>query len=186
MFNEGPYSADKPRVKAVLHLATFLWVAILITQIGTWSAAHAIPLQSAGLSVSLSPSPKWRAVHVLVDDCACSRAVAEHLAHRGPQPGWVEEVWILNSAGHLAVPGLPTTLLTPARAQAAGITGGPRLLLFNPDGTLAWSGGYSPRKPRGTANLADLSVMRAVSIGQLPAPVPVFGCPRVNPNLSEL
>lgn len=165
-------------------MAAFLWAAVLVVQIGSWSATHAVPLRDGELSISLAPDAKWHAVHVLVDNCACSRAVAEHLAHRGPQPGWIEEVWILNAASLIAVPNFPTTSLSPARAHASGLTGGPRLLLFSPAGVLVWSGGYTPRKPRGALELADLSTMRELASGHQPALVPVFGCPRAIPNPS--
>lgn len=161
-----------------LHAATLLWAAILVVQIGAWSSVHSVPLRGTSRSISLPPDTRWRAVHVLVDDCACSRSVAAYLSQRGPQPEWREEVWVLGGRTAPVISHFATRSMEPDSAESAGITGGPRLLVFSPAGSLVWSGGYSPRKAWRAVEPADLYIMRAVSSGQRPEEIPVFGCPR--------
>jgi hypothetical protein len=168
-------------VRIWLGIVTIGWAAVLVTQIGTWSAAHAVPLQGRNVSVSLAPSTEWRAVHVLVDGCACSRTVAAYLRRRGPRPGWQEHVWILGATPPEAIPGFGMTTPDEHALRDSGLTGGPRLLLFSPAGRLVWTGGYGPGKPRSTESLLDVQAMNAIAAGQTPRAVPVFGCPRLNP-----
>lgn len=167
-------------MKILLWAVSCLWAAVLVAQIGTWSTAHAVPLQSRDIAITLPAAPQWRAVHVLVDGCECSRAVAEYLRHRGPQPGWQEEIWILGAASSDPIAGFAITTPSAEAIQAAGLVGGPRLLLFSPTGRLEWTGGYGPRKPREAESMLDLPVMLAASRGETPVTVPVYGCPRRN------
>jgi hypothetical protein len=165
-------------VNWILRSAAVAWAVVFIFQIGTWSSAHAVPLQGVGISLSLPPAPEWRAVHVLVDGCACSRNVADYLRRRGPVPGWVEEIWVLGGPQPDAIPGFTLHHPDEAAIQTAGIVGGPRLLIFSPSGRLLWNGGYAPRKPRATSPMADLPVMESVRRGEPGPEIPVFGCPR--------
>ena len=164
-----------------LSIVTVLWSAILVMQTGSWSAAHAVPLQGREIALSLPPSAEWRAVHVLVDGCACSRTVAAYLRRRGARTGWQEQVWTLGASAAEPIPGFRMSHPEERDIRASGLTGGPRLLLFSPAGELVWTGGYGPRKPRSTESLLDIPAMIAVERGQSPKAMPVFGCPRLNP-----
>ena len=165
-------------MKIVLSLASCLWAVVMLEQIGNWPTVHTVPLQGRDIAVALPASPQWQAIHVLVEGCACSRAVASHLRNRGPQPGWQEMVWMLGAASAEPIPGFTVTVPSSETIQAAGLVGGPRLLLFAPAGNLLWTGGYRPRNSREAAPMVDLSAMLAVSRGERAATVPVYGCPR--------
>lgn len=154
-------------------------------RVGTWAGVHAAPLSGAGITVTLPAASQWRAVHVLVDGCKCSRDIAVYLAHRGPAPHWQEEIWFLDAAAEPpSVPGFPVRTPDTQTVTASGIVGGPRLLLFSPAGDLVWTGGYRPARrrliarPGDAANIVDREVMDQATRGLLPAPIPVYGCPR--------
>jgi hypothetical protein len=155
-----------------------VWAAVLVVQVGSWSAVHSVPLQGRDIAISLPPAAEWRAVHVLVDGCNCSRTVSSYLIARGPHCGWDEQVWVLGGAPFSAPNGFSQRHLSSSEAAERGLVGGPRLLLFSPSGRLVWSGGYGPARPRSSAQGLDLQIMSAARAGLPMAAVPVFGCAR--------
>jgi len=150
------------------------------------SVATAKPFEQASGSRS-----RWQAVHVLSEGCPCSAAVAEYLLRRGPAADVSEQVWIAGDgndlSNELAPRGFKIQRVTAEQlhhAHGASVLGAPWLLLFDPQGTLAYSGGYAERRPQPGVELEDLKILHQLQSGRPVAPMPAFGC-AVDPDLKK-
>ncbi len=133
----------------------------------------------------------WQAVHVLTEGCPCSAAVAEYLVRRGPANGVSETVWIAGAgedlSSELVSRGFKIQRVTAKElhhAHGASVLGAPWLLLLDPQGNLAYSGGYAEQRPRPGVELEDLAILQQLQSGQCVQTRPAFGC-GVDPNLKR-
>jgi hypothetical protein len=162
-----------------------VWGVAVSVPIALLNAAHLLPLPvrpiASSSAVATSTNSHWQAVHILVADCPCSGFVANYLAARGARRELEEIIWIVGGPAaweeKLATSGF-TVLHRDAEQIAAhlGIQGGPWLRLISPAGVVAYSGGYAPQRPRGSADFCDLTVWQAVARGETIKPYPAFGC----------
>jgi hypothetical protein len=173
-----------------------LWFGLTTAVASTLLGRHLLTLPSAGPQ-STSPLFALRrdprahlAAHVLWSGCRCSRRIAEHLA-TGPRPGEYEEhvLWVRTAeqtAEQTAEPGdsLKQALqrrgftvhdVSPSELETRyGVVGVPLLVLFTPDGRMAYSGGYTDKKQGLMAH--DEELMEAVAARSAVSSLPVFGC----------
>lgn len=191
---EPTRAAQARKPARLIRAFAFLWMACSIlfgSLLMSYHQPFRAPLGSGILALApLSPTadphnPQWRAIHILSGSCACSQRVMAHLAERGPVPGITEQILLIDitDGPDLYLPGSRSLL---ARLQRSGFTvhhlrssdippttglrGVPLLLFANPEGHVAYLGGYGPRGDQDTILLADLRS------GSSAAPLPVLGC----------
>lgn len=127
---------------------------------------------------------QWLVLHVMFDECACSQRVLDHLlADSRQRPGVPERVVLVTdhraARGALiaAIParGFELDVVTPEQLIANyHIEAAPLLVIVDPDDTVRYVGGYTPRKQ--AADVRDLAVIAAVQRGETVEPLPTFGC----------
>jgi hypothetical protein len=179
---------------------TFLgvWGVGTSVVVASLMGSHLIPIPAGAstaavkpLELARAPGSRWQAVHVLTEGCPCSAAVAEYLVSRGVAADVSEEVWIAGDgnelSNELASRGFRIERVTAEQlhhAHGASVLGAPWLLLLDPQGNLAYSGGYAQRRPQHGVELEDLAILRQLQSGQPVASRPAFGC-AVDPDLKR-
>jgi len=96
---------------------------------------------------------EWRVVHALMLGCRCSAKRAAYIRHNNAGAG-EQIVWM--------DPGAPV--------KPFGLAGGPWLLVYAPDGRLAYSGGY------GGAVDSHRAILAALKRGDAPHVQNAFSC----------
>ena len=125
---------------------------------------------------------QWHLDHLLGDDCECSARVGEYLAKRKPLKMFVEKVYVVGKDSKLAEPlrgaGFEVEEIdAEVAAQKYGITAFPVLYVYNPVGSLTYSGGYSMNRfASSEAEFEDVQIAQASVAGKKPIPRPIFGC----------
>ena len=123
---------------------------------------------------------EWRALHILADDCDCSKSVADRLASRGRLPNWREDVIVIGrdpvDDTSLTTTGFTVQHLTADDAARAGFQGAPWLVLRDPAGRVVYSGGYTAARPAPGQPTQETKIMQSVRGGQTVNPLPAFGC----------
>jgi hypothetical protein len=130
---------------------------------------------------------RWLVLHVLDEDCPCSRRVLDHLL-AGPRPSGPAErvVWI--SGAHDPGRTTATTAITAIRArgfdldivapdqleQRYHLEAAPLLVVLDPTDAVRYLGGYTPRKQ--ADDVRDRAIITAVQRGERVKPLPTFGC----------
>jgi hypothetical protein len=157
-----------------------VWTAGISIPMTLLAAKHWSPLPPAAPHSAAIQSPEWRAIHVLVSECGCSRRLARHLLQRGPSASAREEIVLIEPDPAIEAPlrkaGWKVRVTTPAAAETElGVEGGPFLLVFRPDGVPAYAGGHGPGPGR-PDDWKDLRILSDTSQGQPVPPLAVFGC----------
>jgi hypothetical protein len=131
----------------------------------------------------LTERDRWLALHIVFDDCGCSRRVLDHLLVRPRPPGVVERVVLVTerpastagAAVAIRARGFDLDVVTPDQLVARyHIEAAPLLVVADPRDTIRYIGGYTSRK-QGAA-IRDLAVIAAVQHGEPVEPLPTFGC----------
>jgi hypothetical protein len=156
------------------------WTALLSIPMTLLAAKHWSSLPPAAPPATGAQSAEWRAVHVLVSDCGCSRRLARHLVERGPSRSIQEEVVLIDADPAIEFPlrkaGWKVRVTTPSAAEAElGVEGGPFFLVFRPDGVPVYAGGHGP-SPGKPADWKDLQILSETLLGHNVPPMAVFGC----------
>ncbi len=161
-----------------------VWAILINVPLAYLAANHLVPVPSSAkhsLKTFPAAGPEWKAVHLLAADCGCSLSIARHLKSRGAQDGLAETVVLIGDAPDLrAVFG--NTRFEVQSAEPAGVerdygvVGGPWLLLFRPDGSVAYSGGYAPVRARDGVVFQDVAIWERIRSGQSVTALPAFGC----------
>jgi hypothetical protein len=160
-------------------IATTLLAAQLMV---AHSVAIAPPARTArlraGLVAALPPAPR-RIAHLIPTQCSCTLRILEHLAARGPRPGWTETIVL--AGGGLAVPpalaaaGFTVRLVpAPWLAEALALDGAPVMAALVGD-EVRWAGGYFDSAAADRP--LDAEVLAELDVGGAPAALPIFGCP---------
>ena len=160
-------------------LAIFVgWLCAVLILGAALTALHSVALPAPALGPG--QTGPWRALHVLADDCECSSSVAGQLVMRRALTGWQEDVVIIGKAPvadeALKSAGFAVRHLTAEQAEREGFQGAPWLVLRDPAGRVAYSGGYAAVRPTPGRKLEDGAIMAAVRSGRSVAPLPAFGC----------
>jgi hypothetical protein len=131
----------------------------------------------------LRTAPRWTLVHVLYGRCQCSRLILEAITE-GPRPPDVTEVVLAVDPGadwasRLGKRGATLTTTDQLGLERDyGIQGAPLLVVLDPDGAVAYSGGYTRRK-QGPA-IEDLAIVASLRAHAQPATLPIYGCATAN------
>ncbi len=157
-----------------------VWTAVISIPMTLLAAKHWSSLPPAAPPATEAQSAEWRAVHVLVSDCGCSRRLARHLEERGPSGSMKEEVVLIDADPVIEVPlrkaGWRVRVTSPSAAEVElGVEGGPFLLVFRPDGVPVYAGGHGPA-PGKPADWKDLQILSETILGHPVPPLTVFGC----------
>lgn len=126
---------------------------------------------------------RWLVLHVVFDECVCSQRVLDHLLADPRPPGLAERIVLVTehraarAAWIAAIPahGFELDVVTPEQLVAEyHIEAAPMLVIVDPQDTVRYVGGYTPRKQ--AADVRDIVVIAAVQRGELVEPLPTFGC----------
>ena len=163
-------------------------ISALVGSLGI--AAH-MPLQQDRVSLTklvtaLAPAAQpasigaWTALHVLASDCACSRAVADHLIRRGSLPNLREKVLLVGDdrtlAQRLRSASFAVEMLGAEEASARyNLRGVPWLIFLDPAGKVRYAGGYSGHRDA-RSSLRDVEIWNTLTSGHRSDPLPVYGC----------
>lgn len=166
---------------AVWGLTVSVLLTMLISQhLAPFAAAPANTKTLGFIARMTGAVNRWQMLHIVVDDCACSTDVIEHLLARKREPRLDAEALVL--VGHrpdlgarFAQAGFAYSELPATDVVAeTGIEAGPTLVVVDDAGVIRYSGGYYARRER-TENL-DGAVLRDLMAGREVAALPVFGC----------
>jgi hypothetical protein len=126
---------------------------------------------------------QWMALHILYDQCGCSRRVLDHLLSRPRPANLVERVvvvtdqraagaeWIARIPGH----GFELDVVTAQELfERYAIETAPLLIVADPRDTVRYVGGYTQRKQ--ATDVRDVAVLAALRRGEPVEPLPTFGC----------
>ncbi|MFZ2650184.1 MAG: hypothetical protein WA210_08760 [Burkholderiaceae bacterium] len=163
------------------------WAIVCLIGLGSLSLGHmaAMPkpddeawLTRALLALRRDPS-RAMLVHVIYENCSCTRRLFAHLLARGPFPLTQEIVLFVGGDGggrqSAESAGFEFTNVSSAEFTARyGLESAPVLAAFDAAGTLRYLGGYYSH-PAAIAPL-DESIHRQLGKGAAPQALPVFGC----------
>jgi hypothetical protein len=123
----------------------------------------------------------WLVLHVLSEDCKCSRRVLDHLLADGRPSGVIERVVLVTDHGAaelgaaIRARGFDLDVVAPDELVARyHIEAAPLLVIVDPHDDVRYVGGYMPRKQ--AADMRDVAVIAAVRRGETVEPLPAFGC----------
>ena len=150
----------------------------------TAPAAPGIPVVQRAITAHRSgdQADRWLVLHVVSEDCSCSRRVLDHLLASTRPRDVVERIVLVSdrasadSEWGLAIRdhGFDFDVVAPEELYARyRLDVAPVMAIVDPHEQLRYLGGYS-RCARG--ELQDVSVITAVKRGETPEPLPTFGC----------
>lgn len=181
--------SHKPKTRVQFGAWAFFCIWALVTTVPLifFKASHLIALPASEVSMlsEVNQSNGWSIVHVLSEECACSRGVIEYLQGRSVPAGLLEEVVLLDGReatfSGLSGKGFEVRSINgESMCQSFGAEGVPFFQVIRPDGEVAYSGAYFNGNARGTSGFLDLSTLAQVQLGNRLDTRPVFGCPTSN------
>jgi hypothetical protein len=163
------------------------WALAGVIGMGSLAVSHTVALPApteeaklAAAALDLRPAPgKPFLLHVIFGGCSCTRRLFAHLLKRGPLPGTQEAILFVGEDAEKRKAAEArgfrfTTTTAEALAARFGLEEAPVLLVFDPQGTLRYVGGYFDNPAAVTAR--DERVYGQVGKGEVAAPLPVYGC----------
>ncbi|MBK1878289.1 hypothetical protein [Pelagicoccus mobilis] len=180
----GAESTKSKRVRrSILVSLVCLWVVSISVPLGLFSASHMAVLPVAEESVIESSEnwEGWRLVHVLAEDCPCSKSVIEYLVQRNAQQTLVEEVVLLDGSDalvdRLRMSGFSVTVLEAEDlCESLGSEGVPFFQVIEGGRSPRYSGAYFDSAHRATNGFLDLKTYSRIKDGGFVLNRPVFGC----------
>lgn len=179
--------AGKIRVQFGTWAYFCIWVLVTTAPLIFFKASHLIALPASEISMlsDVNESDGWSIVHVLSEECACSRSVIEYLEGRSVSAGILEEIVLLDGReatfGALSGEGFAVrSIESEAMCQGFGAEGVPFFQVIGPDGNVAYSGAYFKGNARGGSDFLDLATLVQAQAGDVVFARPVFGCPTSN------
>lgn len=182
---------EVPRTTKVLSRRGFwlgavfvFWVVSISIPLGLFSASHQAVLPVAQESVAITPNAgpsNWHIVHVLAEECPCSRSVVEYLLERGSKGEMVEEVVLLggsdSSLEKLRAAGFEVRAVDSEDfCQSVGSEGVPFFQVVRGNAAPAYSGAYFDSAFRATSGFLDLKTFSRIEAGGFVVNRPVYGC----------
>ncbi|MDQ8182689.1 hypothetical protein QEH57_18610 [Pelagicoccus sp. SDUM812005] len=176
--------SSKMRRKALLMGGFSLWAASISIPLGLFSAAHqaVLPVAQQSLRAASAVGDDWSLVHVVAEDCACSRSVMDYLVERGVSSDYSEEV-ILVGGGETFASRLEAAGFSVSEVEAeqlcsvSGAEGVPFFQVARGAEEPSYSGAYFASAFRGGNGFLDLSTADRLAAGGLVLSRPVYGCP---------
>ncbi|EDY84835.1 hypothetical protein VDG1235_4468 [Verrucomicrobiia bacterium DG1235] len=178
-------SSRKATRKVLAFLGFLVWAGAITIPLGLFSAAHMAVLPVAKDAIATSDAAakgEWAIVHVLSEDCACSRGVLEYLLERGRTEGVSEEVVVLDgdakvlerlrASGFVAVSVDAESFCSSYESE-----GVPFFQVRDVSTEAVYSGAYFDSAYRGNSGFLDLSTTKRLQSGGFVHDRPVYGCP---------
>ena len=142
-----------------------------------------LPVASEAIAISApeEASKSWKVLHVLSEECGCSRDVIEYLLSRGPVSGTSETILLLDGSERtrlaLGEAGFQTTQFDAERLCGLyGSEGVPYFQIVSPSKELIYSGGYLENQYSARKSYSDISILSKARSGLKTAAQPVVGC----------
>jgi hypothetical protein len=160
--------------------AFILWITGIILVGGALTAVHELPLEVSTPAREAPATPTWSMVHVLSTKCGCSKRILQHLVgrHVSADADVRERVVLIDATDEwrtqLEGAGFEVEAQDAAQlAQRIGVDAAPTLVVRRPDGSLAYSGAYAPKRG---APPRDLELLARARAGETLDGFPLFGC----------
>lgn len=172
------------RRKLVLGGCFVLWVAVISIPLGLFSASHqaVLPVAVESLVGGTGDAIEgWSVVHVLAEDCPCSRSVMDYLLERGRSKEFSEEVILVDGSEERAnllreVGFVVSSVESGQLCEDFGSEGVPFFQVVEGSSKPAYSGAYFGSAFRGTNGFLDLSTASRLKGGGFVFNRPVYGC----------
>ncbi len=131
------------------------------------------------LHEAVPPAPEsWTALHILYDNCACSRRVLKHVIASSPIKNVQERVVLVSDSPHEPSPArdaLDVEYVTPGELQAKfGVESAPLLVVLDDNQRVRYTGGYTSRKQG--PEIMDREIITRLISGNDVTELPLFGC----------
>lgn len=161
-----------------------LWALGISVPLGLFSASHmaVLPVAEGAVSTGGSGSAgEWSMVHVISEECPCSRGVARYLLARGALEGVEEEIVLLGGSDEtsraLRAAGFAVSTADAEEFCAQfGSEGVPFFQVIDDGDEAAYSGSYFDSAFRGNEGFLDLETFRRLRSGGFVIGRPVYGC----------
>lgn len=167
----------------LLVLFACVWAVSISVPLGLFSASHmaALPVAEEVAVDSGEVAGEWRIVHVLAEECACSRSVIEYLLDRGSAGEMQEDVVLLDGSrelvSRLRSGGFRvTTVEAEDFCESLGSEGVPFFQVVEGGESPRYSGAYFDSAFRATSGFLDLKTYSLIKDGGFVLSRPVFGC----------
>ena len=169
----------------------WLWVVV-----GVWAGVVTIPMsylmgshmavlpiasEAIDIHASDNASNSWNVLHVLSEECGCSRDVIDYLLSRGPVSDVSETVLLLDGSEQtllaLGKAGFQTTRFDAERLCGLyGSEGVPYFQITSPSKELIYSGGYLENQYSARKTYSDTTILSKAQSGLKTKAQPVVGC----------
>lgn len=170
-----------------------VWFAACALLLGNLGVAHVVSMPDpeagslAGLLASLDKLRQQQSgefvVHVLAADCSCTEGLFRHLLSKGPDHA-AEEMFLfvaermddnnVGKARQARQAGFRFVSIRPEELAAIGLEAAPVLAVFDQSRSIRYLGGYYDHSA--AANPRDQQIRQALATGDMPAPLPIYGC----------
>ena len=184
-----PASSDAGRRK-LQQGALWLWAVVAFVITGSLASAHAYtlphpartdPALRVALSAQRTPAELGRfgVTHVMYAACRCSKGIIDHLEARGARRDVSEHVVLVGQDAALAAritrAGYQLDNIEPLQLKRKyGLEAAPLLIISEPDGAIAYLGGYTTHKQG--LDIRDNALIDAAIAGENSSELPLLGC----------
>lgn len=181
---KGDHPDGAAQRRAWSWIALSLWACLVTVPISYLMAGHLVGLPVTNQAIALTASTNstdWRILHILSEDCGCSRNVLNYLLERGKELQTEESVILVNGSNAtrsaLEQRGFHVILSNPTELAAQyGSEGVPFFQVTSPDNTLWYSGAYQDMRSRSSSRFLDLQLLAESQSGIRSNDLPVIGC----------
>ena len=162
-----------------------VWAGVVTVPMSYLMGSHlaVLPIASEAIDIHApeESSKSWKVLHVLSEECACSRDVIDYLLSRGPVSDTSETVLLLDGSERtrlaLGEAGFQTTLFDAERLCGLyGSEGVPYFQITSPSKELIYSGGYLENQYSARKSYSDISILSKAQSGLQTKAHPVVGC----------
>lgn len=186
------FPSSNPRLVALVGLGVWVGLCMIVGSYLLASHMLSLPTPAAGdptlrqtitANRGVDQADRWLVLHVLSEDCTCSRRVLDHLLAGTRPAGVVERIVLVSEHASAAAEwgpairdhGFDLEVVAPDDLVARyRIESAPLLVIVDPRDEVRYMGGYTPRKH--AADVRDLALIGAVRRGETVEPLPSFGC----------
>ncbi len=184
-------------VRSVVIPKTFLvklglaaWAGLLLFVVGTLMVGHWYTLPKpdktdAFLTQALAElrtsadDGAWMGVHVLYTECRCSQRVFDHLFSSARPDDVKEKVILVGKDDKIEArarkSGFDVVVVSPVQLKEQfSLESAPLLLVVEPSGAIAYSGGYTQRKQG--PDIRDVAIITSLMQNHAPRELPLYGC----------
>lgn len=186
------FVSPAPSRRLLAHLGLVAWAGLCVVLGAYLLAGHLLTLptptaadpelrQAIAANRHADQRDRWLVLHVLSEDCKCSRRVLDHLLADHRPAGVIERIVLVSEHGAaelgaaIRARGFELDAVTPDELVARyHVEAAPLLVIVDPHDSVRYVGGYTPRKQ--AADMRDVAVIAASLQGETVEPLPTFGC----------